>query len=129
MTGAQTDPVNVPACERAACRLLRLATSMFTIIIASGETGPETECDRLMSHWYELRRIAAKFTDNRDLVLSVVEREKMVGALKVAHDLSHDYDVIQGAHVPPVSACTCPTAQAIQELTLDVVNAEGVPCA
>lgn len=133
MTGAQTEPVNVPTCERVANRLLGIATEMFVVIVNSHEDGfsENPEVYRLMSHWYELRRIAAKFTDTRDTVLSPEARERMVAGLQVAHELAHDCDVSRGTTCPPVSTCRCLTAQTIQELTLMLAAASpaSVPCA
>ena len=126
MTGSQTDRINVPAYHTASCILLKLASPIFCRWRECAESdNVETP---LFKHWFNLRKVAERFTSRRSMEMSPAEREKLVGALKFAHDLAHDYDP---EPAPSVERCGCETASLLVDLAMvmAVSDAEAVHAA
>jgi hypothetical protein len=122
MTGSQTERVTVPAYQSAVAILIRLASPIFAVWQAAADGGVERASYK---HWFTLRSTAAVFLGSRSTQLSIPEREALVGALRYAHELAHDFAVC-----PRVEHCECETARLLVDLSvLQVADLLGVSCA
>jgi hypothetical protein len=93
--------------------LLRIARPLFNKWAALPDTDA-TE-NYIFRAWLGLRDTVALMQQQRAVCMTPEQRERMVGALKVAHEYAHDAD-IDG--VPSVEHCPCPTAQWCCDLAL-----------
>lgn len=107
MTGSNTDKVETAPYMQGAAILLRIASPLFR---AWMKPGPADPLDPYYNAWFMLRRIAAAFLERRHTKLARADREGLIAALKVAHDLAHDLD-LDG--IPPVDVCHCDVSEDI----------------
>ncbi len=128
MTGAQTDRVTTAKHLMAVTQILKLASPLFRLGMHSMELSgiDDASANMAFDHWYTLRDVASQWLNNGCTRLLPETREKMVAALKFAHELAHDTH--PGA-VPKVMDCGCSTAETIKDLTVLCLNADGIPCA
>lgn len=113
MTGGQTDPVFVPAYQQAAAILMALASPLFSRSIY-GKTEPDPEC-KLFEAWHTLRQAAERMSVNRSIELTAQQREDMLPALALCHELVHDYDP---GPTPDLQHCGCLMASRLIELAM-----------
>jgi hypothetical protein len=113
MTGSQTDAVFVPRYQQAAAILMALASPLFHRSIY-GKTEPDPEC-KLFEAWQVLRHAAERMYVNHSTEMTVQQREAIIPALKLCHDLAHDYDP---GPTPDLQHCGCLLASRLIELTM-----------
>ena len=105
--------------------LLRLAQPLFQAAMKAKEGA--TPGEEAFEAWYSLRYIATKYLCNHSTLLEPKDRERMVGALKFAHEAAHDLDpalCVAGAKLPEVEYCSCDVAGQLVDLALVLVAAE-----
>jgi phosphopantetheine adenylyltransferase len=95
--------------------MLRIASMLFKKAVLDADASMVDDCR--FNAWLNLRDTAAYFFNNRTLEISVVRREKMIGALRIAHDSVHD-----GHAELSIERCTC--AMASEQRALAVLMAE-----
>jgi hypothetical protein len=123
LTGKTERAINTAPYLVAANRLLVVSRALFNLAMKARNGSFDETANESYEHWFVLRETVQKFLDTRDVVLSPVARARMVAALKFAHSVSHDCDVVPGTDVPTVDACTCPTSERIKEVTAQVFGA------
>jgi hypothetical protein len=115
MTGAQTEPIRVSKFEQATSILLHIAHQLFYKAIFERESE-----EVVYLAWSVLRLIAERFLATRSTILVPSERERLNGALKVAHDLTHpEHKSI------PLERCTCLMSLTQRELAFILAEAEA----
>ena len=109
MTGAQTDRSVPQPYQQAVCLLLKLTPALMAKAMLS-----EVMCDgeKAFDDWYSIRYIVEIYNRTRSTVLGAPDRERMIGALKFAHDLAHE----EMSFTPSVDTCPCHTAGILRDL-------------
>ena len=117
MTGAQTDRQDPHPYQQAVCLLLKLTPALIIdgLPCAPGRDWGEEAFDA----WYDLRRTIEIYNLNRSTLLAPPDRERMVGALRFAHDLAHK----QESFTPRTETCPCATAGVLRDLALVLESA------
>ena len=115
MTGAQTDLIQVSKFEQATAILLHIAHQLFYKAIHDRQSE-----EVAFLAWCVLRMIAERFLITRAPILTPGERERLIGALKVSHDLTHP-----GHESVPVEQCTCLMSLTQRELMMVFAEAEA----
>jgi hypothetical protein len=110
MTGSNTDRVETAAYVRAGSILLRIAAPLFQ---AWKRAKTDDPMDMHINAWFTLRKTAEVFLERRHTKLTRADRDAMVAALKVAHDLEHDADIDDA---PPVDVCPCAVSEDVRDL-------------
>lgn len=90
--------------------LLRVAARLFHAWMRAKTADPK---DTNYNAWFTLRRTAEVFLERRHVKLTRADRDAMVAALKVAHDLEHDADI---EDAPPVDVCACSVSEDVRDL-------------
>lgn len=116
MTGSNTEKIQIPLHAQAVFIVLRIGNPLFIAWMHANDKDP---LDPYYNAWFLLRRIAAAFDERRHTKLSRQDREDLINALKLAHQLAHDLDVEQA---PPVDVCHCAVAEDIRDLALMVAQ-------
>jgi hypothetical protein len=117
MTGAQTEPVSVPAYQTAVSLLLKLANPLF--LRAINEPHGFNAWHPNFTSWVALRGFASLLLMRRTVDLSNEETIHLNLTLVLAHELSHEGEVCS-----PPAFCECETARQIADL-LRLLNLDG----
>ncbi|MGA9069174.1 MAG: hypothetical protein WB424_02895 [Terracidiphilus sp.] len=116
MTGANTDKITTPLWEQACCLILRISCILFQDIMGQRTFSYNEDA---VSHWRNLRLIAAKYLENRTTFLRPEDRERMIAALKFTHEhyhiLTSGFKLLQ---IQNVEDCTCPLSSDLRALAL-----------
>jgi hypothetical protein len=121
VTGAQTQPIRISSSTVASVLMLRIASILFHRVILHRINCSSS--DAAFMAWLTLRRIVDRYLDTRSMLLVPSEREAMIGAIRTAHELSHEHD--WGIPCPSIEHCTCEMARCHSELALVLAEAEA----